>query len=175
MKLSKRIIIYTGNGKGKTTAALGLVWRALGHELRCGVIQFIKQHPHRFGEYRFAQRQGVSWYSFGEGFIWDQEDPHVSRETSIRGWEFFTQLVGQSQYDLLVLDEFSYPIHENWLDEQEVLRWLQIHREGLPHLVITGRNMPQGLMDLADTVTSMDEIKHGFSLQGTPAQRGIEY
>ncbi len=175
MKRQKRLIIYTGNGKGKTTAALGQVWRALGHDLHCGVIQFIKHHPHRFGEYRYAQRQGVSWYSFGEGFTWDQQDPDISRATSFRGWEFFTQLVSEGQFDLLVLDEFSYPFHQLWLSEQEVCRWLKLHRELLPHLVITGRDMPRGLIELADTVTSMDEVKHGFSLHNMPAQRGIEF
>lgn len=175
MEKQNLVIVHTGNGKGKTTAALGLVWRSLGHGSRCAVVQFVKQHPERFGEYQFARSQGVVWETFGDGFVREYADHAASRKKALEGWEYVRRAVEQSQFDLLVLDEFTYPLQQRWLDEAEVLEWFRLHRGILPHLVITGRGASVQLIEAADIVTEMKEVKHCFSLQGTAAQRGIEY
>ncbi len=175
MRAHNLIIINTGNGKGKTTAALGLMWRALGHGLSCAVVQFIKKDPGRFGEYQFAVKQQVDWFTYGEGFTWDQEDQGPSAEAAREGWEFVKQAILDRKYDLLILDEFTYPVNEAWLQEHDVVMWLENHRDILPHLVITGRNASQQLMSLGNIVTEMKEITHCFSRQGIPAQKGIEF
>ncbi len=169
------ILINTGNGKGKTTAALGQLWRALGHGMKCGVIQFIKQYPQQFGEYLFATRQDVEWAAFGEGFLWEQATLSSSRERSRKGWEFAKQVILEKRYDMLLLDEFTFPVNHKWIAEEEVITWLTDHRDILPHLIITGRKASKGLIGIGDTVTEMKEVRHCFSQQGIAAQKGIEY
>lgn len=168
------IIIYTGNGKGKTTASLGLIFRALGYGKRCCVVQFMKEKPERFGEYQFACSVGVSWYSFGKGFTWEQDELGPSREEAKKGWLFVQQAITDGVWDVLVLDEFTYPLQEGWLDEDEVIAWLRENRMPGCCTVITGRRASHKLMALGDIVTEMHEIKHSFQA-GMPAQEGIEY
>ncbi|MGM0432071.1 MAG: cob(I)yrinic acid a,c-diamide adenosyltransferase [Spirochaetota bacterium] len=174
MQSKQIILVYTGNGKGKTTAALGTVFRALGHDMRCGVLQFIKQNPSSWGEYKSAVRSGVTWENFGCGFTWEQEALDESQAEARRGWERAKQVVLSQQYDLVVLDEFSYPHTFGWLDAQETVSWLETHREKLPHLIMTGRNMPEELISLSDTVSEISEVKHHFS-EGVRAAKGIEF
>lgn len=175
MKADNLIILYTGNGKGKTTAALGLMWRALGHGMKCGVVQFIKKDSQRCGEYLFAQQQRIEWNTFGEGFTWLQKDPGPSREAAQRGWKWVTQVITEKRYDLLILDEFTYPLHENWISEDEVIQWLLSHREKLPHIVITGREASPYLIQISDIATEMQELQHCFSTSSTRAAKGIEF
>lgn len=169
------IIINTGNGKGKTTAALGQLWRALGHGLNCGVIQFIKQYPQQFGEYMFACSAQVEWTAFGEGFLWEQSSLTSSRERSRNGWEYAKEKILEGRYNMLLLDEFTFPINHKWIAEEEVITWITEHRDIIPHLIITGRKASRGLISIGDIVTEMKEVKHCFSQQGIAAQKGIEY
>lgn len=168
------VILYTGNGKGKTTAALGLVLRAWGHGLRCCVIQFIKDERGRWGERIAGERLGIAWHTLGAGFTWQSRDLARDRRLAEEGWAVAREVITSGQYDLVVLDEFTYPLHFGWLDPAEVIDWLHANKPAALHLVITGRHAVEPLIQFADLVTEMREIKHPFA-QGIKAQRGIEY
>jgi cob(I)alamin adenosyltransferase len=168
------VILYTGQGKGKTTAALGLVLRAWGHGLRCCVIQFIKSERGRWGETLAAERLGIPWHTLGAGFTWRSQDLARDRRKAEEGWALAQAEIVSGKHDLVVLDEFTYPLRFGWLDPQAVLAWLRANRPPGLHLVITGRDAVDELVALADLVTEMNEIKHPFA-EGVSAQRGIEY
>lgn len=168
------VILYTGNGKGKTTAALGLVMRAWGHGLRCCVIQFIKSERGRWGETRAAERMGIAWHALGAGFTWQSENLEHDRARAQEGWALAQTEILSGNHDLIVLDEFTYPLRYGWLDAGEVVAWLRDHRPPEMHLVITGRDAVDELMTLSDLVTEMCAIKHPYDT-GLAAQRGIEF
>lgn len=171
------LFVITGNGKGKTTGSLGMVSRALGQGLRCAVIQFLKSNPAALGEYRTFTGLGVDWEAWGKGFLWDQETLEPTKEKCRDGWESFTTKACSGTYGLIVLDEFTYVLSFGLLDKARVLDFLSshIHSEGFPHVVITGRNAPQELVEMADTVSEITEIKHHFRSNGGKTVRGIEF
>jgi len=169
------VIVNTGTGKGKTTAALGVVTRAWGRGLRIKVIQFLKHEGARFGEVRAAQRMGIDWSASGDGWTWLSHDLDVSAERARRGWLQAKEAIQQDTLDLLVLDEFTYPLHFGWLDTREVVDWLREHKPPLLHLIITGRHAPEVLVEYADLVTEMRNVKHPYEEQGIRAQPGIDY
>jgi len=171
------IIIYTGNGKGKTTAAMGQVMRAIGHDGRCAVVQFIKKSSIDTGERRAALRLGVAWRNFGEGFTWDNPDTGPTIKACQEGWEQAKTWITGGLFDLVVLDEFTYALTEQYLPINDVLNWLSVHKNdaGFPHVVITGRNAPPALMETADIVSEILEIKHPWSTSGVKAQKMIEF
>lgn len=171
------LFVITGNGKGKTTGALGMVSRALGQGLRCAVIQFLKSNPSALGEYRTFTANGVSWEAWGKGFLWDQKDLEPTREVCREGWDSFVTKACSGSYGLIVLDEFTYVLSFGLLDKAQVLDFLSSHirEEGFPHVVITGRNAPPELVEMADTVSEINEIKHHFRSNGGKTVRGIEF
>jgi cob(I)alamin adenosyltransferase len=168
------VIINTGNGKGKTTAALGTLFRAWGRGMKVGVVQFLKHEKARFGEIKAAQRLGIDWVATGDGFTWTSEDMDESIAHARRGWQVAQERIASGQYDLLILDEFTYLLHFGWLDTAEVIAWFKANKPPMLHLIITGRNAPEALMEYADLVTEMNPIKHPFD-EGIVAQAGIEY
>ncbi len=168
------VILYTGNGKGKTTAALGLVMRAWGHGLRCCVIQFIKSERGRWGETLAAERMGIAWHALGEGFTWQSEDLARDRAKAEEGWALAQAEILSGNHDLIVLDEFTYPLRYGWLDVRTVVDWLRTHRPPEMHLLVTGRDAIDELMELSDLITEMRAIKHPYDT-GLAAQRGIEF
>jgi cob(I)alamin adenosyltransferase len=169
------VIVNTGDGKGKTTAAVGLVTRAWGRRLRPRVIQFMKRDTANYGEVRAARRMGVPWQGAGDGWTWTSKDLDVSAALARAGWEQAKQVIEQGECDLLVLDEFTYPLHFGWIETDAVIAWLREHKPPMLHLVITGRNAPPALIEYADLVTEMRAIKHPFQTQGIRAQPGIEF
>lgn len=169
------IIVNTGEGKGKTTAALGLLMRAWGRNLRTGLIQFLKHENARFGEVRAAERMGIERIGLGDGWTWTSRDLDETQARAVAGWALAQQHILSGAYDLLVLDEFTYPLYYGWLDSNEVLAWLEAHKPPLLHLIITGRYAPQNLIEIADLVTEMRTVKHPLAEQGIRAQAGIEY
>lgn len=170
------VIVNTGNGKGKTTAALGIMTRAWGREMKVGVLQFLKNENARFGEIKAAERMGnIDWISTGDGWTWTSKDSDETVARAKQGWTLAQEKIVNGGYDLLILDEFTYTMHYGWLDPSEVVGWLQENKPEMLHLIITGRNAPQALIDYADLVTEMREIKHPFTEQGIRAQAGIEY
>lgn len=169
------IIVHTGHGKGKTTAALGLLLRAWGRGLRVCMIQFIKNEQAQFGEHKAAKRLGIELLSSGDGFTWLSRDLDKSAARARHGWELAKQKIASGDYGLVILDEMTYCFAYNWLTFSEVREWLQANKPPLLHLVITGRNAPDELIEYADLVTEMKLIKHPFRDQGVRAQAGIEF
>ena len=170
------VIVNTGEGKGKTTAALGLLTRAWGRRMKVGVIQFLKHENARFGEIRAAERMGeIDWISSGDGWTWTSGDLDETAARARHTWTVCQERILNGGYDVLILDEFTYPLHYGWLDGNEVLAWLEANKPPMMHLVITGRYAPRNLIDFADLVTEMRPIKHPFREQGIRAQPGIEF
>lgn len=167
------VIVYTGEGKGKTTAALGLVLRAWGHGMRVCVVQFIKAEHGRWGEIKAAEKLGITWHTLGTGFVWRPGEDEEARERSVDAWHVAQQAIASGDYDLVVLDEFTYPLQFGWVDVGEVVRWLRRDKPSAVHVVITGRKAPEELIEHADLVTEMRNIKHPFD-SGVPSQKGIE-
>ncbi|MBE7553600.1 MAG: cob(I)yrinic acid a,c-diamide adenosyltransferase [Anaerolineales bacterium] len=170
------VIVNTGNGKGKTTAALGVMTRAWGRKMRIGVLQFLKNENARFGEIKAAEQMGsIDWISTGDGWTWTSHDMDETEARARHGWQIAQERIISGNYNLLILDEFTYPLHYGWLDSAAVIEWLKANKPPMLHLIITGRYAPQVLIDYADLVTEMREIKHPLKGQGIRAQAGIEY
>jgi cob(I)alamin adenosyltransferase len=167
-------LVFTGHGKGKTTAALGMLFRAWGHGLRACVIQFIKSEKGRWGETRAAEKLGIEWHTLGEGFTWRAQDMTAAIEKAHAGWALTQEKIASGNYDLIILDEFTYLMKFGWLDATAVVAWLREHKPDALHLVITGRDAAPELLEYADLVTEMVKVKHPFDA-GVRAQRGVEF
>jgi cob(I)alamin adenosyltransferase len=169
------IIVNTGNGKGKTTAALGILTRAWGREMRVGGIQFFKHENANFGELRAMARMGINLTPMGDGFTWTSRDLDETQAKALHGWETAKARMVSGDYEIFLLDEFTYLLHFGWLETDEVIGWLRAHKPPMLHLIITGRDAPPALVTMADLVTEMREIKHPYREQGIRAQKGIEF
>ena len=167
------LLVLTGNGKGKSTSAFGMVARALGHCMQVGVAQFIKGRLDTGEEAFFRRQPGVIWHLLGEGFTWETQDLERDREIAQRGWGIARGMLNDASLDLVVLDELTYLLRYGWLELDRVLADLE-NRPPMQHVVITGRGAPKGLCDAADTVTEMTDIRHAFRA-GVAAQPGIDY
>jgi len=170
------LMVNTGDGKGKTTAAIGLMVRAAGRGLKCCMIQFMKSKTDRYGEHESLEELGIEVHTMGAGFTWDTKDKELDIATSRETWELCVDKMRSEEYDLLVFDEIVYVLDYKFLDLVQVLSEIKTIREKQPHLhiVMSGRNAPQELVDAADLVTEMKEIKHPFHA-GIYAQQGIEF
>ena len=167
------LLVVTGNGKGKSTAAFGMVARALGHGMRVGVVQFIKSRTDT-GEEAFLGRQpGVEWHVTGDGFTWDTQNRERDIATAQRGWAIAARMLADPAYQLVVLDELTYLLSYGYLDGDVVLDALA-HRPPMQHVVVTGRAAPDALVELADTVSVVADEKHAFRA-GVKAQRGVDF
>ncbi|ADI13519.1 cob(I)yrinic acid a,c-diamide adenosyltransferase [Truepera radiovictrix] len=167
------VIVYTGHGKGKTTAALGLLLRAHGRGLKTRLFQFIKHEGASFGEHRALAALGVPYEGLGDGFSWRSRDLEASRALAVAGWERAKAAILSGAYDLVVLDEVTYPVSWGWLEVDDVIATLRA-RPPKMHVVLTGRDAHERLLAVADTVTEMHKVKHAFDA-GVPAQRGVEH
>jgi len=167
------LIVNTGDGKGKTTAALGLLLRAVGHDLRVGMFQFIKSAATRYGEHIAAERLGVQIVPLGDGFTWLSENIAEDRALAEAGWARVADALAAGTFDVLILDELTYCLKFGWLDTRVVVDAIRARPSG-SHVVVTGRDAPQELIDAADVVTAMQMIKHPYRDQGIGAQAGIE-
>lgn len=175
------VVVHTGIGKGKSTAAFGLALRGWTQGWPIGVFQFVKSAKWKVGEEHALKVLGasgeggsVAWHKMGEGWSWVQRDSQLSNEDAAReGWEQVKRDLAAQTYQLYVLDEFTYPMHWGWVDTDEVVRVLR-ERPGTQHVVITGRNAPEALVELADLVTDMTKVKHPMDA-GQKGQRGIEW
>jgi cob(I)alamin adenosyltransferase len=168
------LIVHTGPGKGKSTAAWGLVLRMLGHGRRCAVVQFIKgawQTGERAALARFGDL--LEWHTMGEGFTWETQDRARDIAAARRAWETAAALLRRPDLGLLVLDELNVALRYDYLDPAEVLAALRARPEML-HVVVTGRNAKPALIEAADLVTEMGAAKHHFAA-GVKAQKGIEF
>lgn len=166
------VIVNTGDGKGKSTAAFGLAIRAHGRGKPVKVFQFMKVPTARFGEHRLFEQIGLPIEGLGDGFSWKSKDLDHSAQLAREGWAKARAAILSGDWFLVVLDEITYPLIYGWLPLDEVLQTLR-ERPREVHVVLTGRRCPQEIIDLADTVTEMKLVKHAFQA-GVPAQRGIE-
>ena len=166
------VIVNTGDGKGKSTAAFGLALRAHGRGKAVKIFQFMKVPSSRFGEHRVFEKLGVPIEGLGDGFSWKSQDLDRSAQLARDGWQRARAAIEGGEYFLVVVDEITYPLNFGWLPLEEVLQTLRNRPEQV-HVVITGRDCPSEIVELADTVTQMQAIKHAFDA-GVPAQRGIE-
>ncbi|MBT5775665.1 MAG: cob(I)yrinic acid a,c-diamide adenosyltransferase [Dehalococcoidia bacterium] len=169
------VIVNTGDGKGKSTAAFGMAFRARGRGMRVGVLQFLKPDTANYGEIRAAREMGIEIEGTGDGWTWTSKDMEKTAQMARDGWALAQQRIEAEQYELLILDEFTYPMAYGWLETSEVVSWLREHKPDSLHLVITGRDAPEELVEYADLVTEMRLVKHPFEDQGINAQPGIEF
>ena len=169
------ILVFTGHGKGKTTAGLGLVLRTLGHGERVAVVQFIKGgwEP---GEARALKAFGdqICWHALGEGFTWETQDRQRDQQLVMEAWQTALGYLRDNTIKLVLLDELNVAIKLGYIDPDTVIRGLR-ERPELCHVAVTGRGAPAALIDAADLVTEMTLNKHPFGEQGVKAQAGIEY
>jgi cob(I)alamin adenosyltransferase len=168
------LIVHTGNGKGKSTAAWGMALRCLGHGKRVGVVQFIKGALPS-AERDFLQATGLcDFHLAGKGYTWNAETQAGNEAAAREGWQWALELLDDERYALVVLDELNVVLKYGHLDTDAVLSGLARRRAGL-HVAVTGRHAPQALIDAADLVTEMKSIKHPYQSQGIRAQAGIEF
>jgi cob(I)alamin adenosyltransferase len=167
------LLINTGNGKGKSSAAFGVLARALGHGLRAAVVQFVKGRSDTGEEAFFRAQPGVHWHVGGEGFTWETRDRERDARAAAAAWQIAGDHLANPDIDLVILDELTYAFKYDWLSLTEVLAALQA-RPAMQHVLITGRGAPPALRDIADTVTDMVMEKHAFKA-GVKAMPGVEY
>lgn len=166
------MMVFTGNGKGKTTAALGTVTRAVGHGKRAGVIQFIKgEWPN--GERNLLEPHGVEFQVMATGFTWDTQNRSSDTAACLEVWQHARRMLADATLDLVILDELTYMVAYDYLSLEEVLAALR-ERPAEQSVIITGRGCHRDLLDMADTVTEMRPVKHAFDA-GIKAQQGIDY
>ncbi len=168
------MVVNTGEGKGKSSSAFGMVFRAAGWGMNVCVIQFIKGQW-KTGEQEAAKRfDNIEWHALGDGFTWDTKNPEQDIKTSRAIWEFAKEKIRSQQYDFVLLDEINYCCGYNWISGQEIADFIRQERPSWMHLVLTGRNAAEEVMEVADTVTEMRKIKHAYE-KGIKAAQGVEF
>ena len=167
------VIVNTGDGKGKSTAAFGVVLRASARGWKIAVVQFLKSGKWHVGEEEAARRVGVDWWSIGEGFTWDSADLSEDEAVANAAWEHARALIAAGEHRLIVLDELTYPMNWGWVEVDDVVDAIATRPEHVS-VVVTGRDAPSALVDVADTVTEMVNVKHAYD-RGVRALRGIDY
>jgi cob(I)alamin adenosyltransferase len=151
-----------------------MILRSWGRGFRVCVVQFIKAETGKWGEIKAAKKLGIDWFAKGNGFTWTSKDMDETVARARDGWDVAKEKITSGNYDLIVLDEFTYALSFGWLDTAQVIDWLKANKPANLHLVITGRHAPASLVDYADLVTEMQEIKHPFQ-KGILAQAGVEF
>jgi cob(I)alamin adenosyltransferase len=167
------VVVNTGNGKGKTSAAMGVVVRGVGRGWGVAVVQFLKSGNWKTGEEKVCRDLGVDWWAVGEGFTWDSKDLTEDEAVAAAGWRHARELIEAGDHQLVVLDEITYPMNWSWIETDEVVRSIR-ERPAHVNVICTGRNAPDALVEVADTVTDMGEVKHAYA-QGIRAKKGIDY
>lgn len=168
------VLVHTGKGKGKSSSAFGVVFRAAGWGMKALVIQYIKG-KWRTGEERAAEKfENIEWHAMGDGFTWDTENPEQDRATSRKIWEFSKEKIVTGDYDLVVLDEINYCCGYGWIDGEEIATFINDEKPEETHLILTGRDAAPEVIAVADTVTTMEPTKHAFE-KGIKAAKGIEF
>lgn len=173
VRASSLLLVNTGDGKGKSTAAFGTAIRALARGWRVAVVQFLKSGDWSVGEEKIGRQLGIDWWAMGDGFTWDSEDIEESEAIARAAWEHARDIVESGDYQLVVLDEVTYPVNWGWIQVEEMVAVLQ-GRPDAVNVIITGRDAPGEIVELADTVTEMRKVKHAYD-QGIMARRGIDY
>ena len=167
-------LVHTGEGKGKSSSGFGVVFRAAGWGLKVCVIQLIKG-KWKTGESQAAERfDNIEWHAMGDGFTWDTKNPEKDIETSREIWEFAKEKIRSEEFDLVMLDEINYCCGYGWFTGEEIATFIKEEKPKWMHLILTGRDAPQEVIDVADTVTEMRKVKHAFD-SGILAAQGVEF
>lgn len=166
------IIVNTGNGKGKSSAGFGMLARALGHDMKVGVVQFIKGSFSTGEEAFFKRFENVEYHVMGDGYTWDTQNSERDKETARAAWNQALKFLSDQSIEMVLLDELNIVLKQKLLPIEEVLQAF-MHRPEMQHVVVTGRAAPKELIEMADTVTEMKLIKHAFN-DGVMAQKGVE-
>lgn len=167
------VLVNTGDGKGKSTAAFGVIMRAVARDWRVCVIQFIKSDKWKTGEEKVARRLGVEWLKGGDGFTWESPDLEKSEGRAAAAWQLARAAIAGGDYQLVVLDEITYPMNWGWIDSGDVIEAIRTRPDRV-NIVATGRDAPQVLIEAADTATEMVKIRHAYD-RGIRARRGIDF
>ena len=167
------VLVNTGDGKGKSTAAFGVVMRGVARGWPVSVVQFVKSDKWKVGEEEVCRRLGVDWAKTGDGFSWLSDDLERSRALAGAAWELARETIAAGEHKLVVLDEITYPINWGWIAGDEVVRALAERPEHV-NVIATGRDAPAELIEAADTVTEMRKVRHAYD-SGVRAKRGIDF
>ena len=168
------LIVYTGTGKGKSTAAFGMGLRILGHQMKLGVVQFIKGALHSAERQVLGANPNCDFHVVGAGYTWDTQDRAADMATAAKGWAEAVRMINDPSYDMVILDELNIVLKYQYLVLADVLDVFGKRREML-HIVVTGRHAPEGLIELADLVSDIRPLKHPYQEQGIKAQKGVEF
>jgi cob(I)alamin adenosyltransferase len=167
------VLVNTGPGKGKTSAAMGVVVRSVARDWKVAVVQFLKSGNWHTGEEKVARQLGVDWWAIGEGFTWDSDDLTEDQAVAASAWDRARSAIAAGEHRTVVLDEVTYPINWGWIDIDDVVRTIR-ERPAHVNIVCTGRNAPAPLIEVADTVTEMQVVKHAYQRR-IRAKKGIDY
>ena len=168
------VVVNTGMGKGKSTAAFGIMFRAWGRGMKVCAVQFIKNDKSMYGEQMAAEKLGIEMIPSGRGFTWTSKDLAEDASRARNGWRIAKEIIAAGDHDVVVLDEITYPMRYGWIETAEVVTTLK-ERPPMVHVVLTGRHAPAEIIDAADLVTEMRQVKHPYHDQNIGAQRGIEF
>jgi cob(I)alamin adenosyltransferase len=167
------VLVNTGHGKGKSSAAFGVMVRGWARGWRVAVIQFVKGGKWKTGERKLADELGIEWHTLGDGFTWESTDLERTADLGRAAWALAAEKLASGDYDLLVLDEVTYPVKYGWVDAADVAGAIR-DRAPRTSVVATGRDAPAELVEVADTVTEMRKVKHAYDA-GISALKGIEF
>jgi cob(I)alamin adenosyltransferase len=167
------VLLNTGHGKGKSSAAFGVMGRGWARGWRVGVIQFVKGGKWKTGERKLADHLGIEWHTLGDGFTWESSDLDETAAKGRHAWEVARDKLASGEYDLLILDELTYAVSYGWVSVGDVVAGVR-DRDPRTNVVITGRDAAEELVELADTVTEMRKVKHAYD-RGIKAKKGIEF
>ncbi len=167
------VVLNTGDGKGKSSSAFGVMTRGWARGWKVGVVQFIKGGDWKTGEQKLAEQLGIDWHTMGDGFTWDSTDLDETRAKAVDAWDAAGAMLAGGAYDLLIFDEITYPVTWGWIEASDVANAISDRPSGTS-VVMTGRDAAQELINVADTVTEMRKVKHAFDA-GILAKKGIEY
>ena len=171
-RVGSLVLVNTGHGKGKSTAAFGTMMRAVARGWKVSVIQFIKSGKWKVGEEAIGRRLGVDWWTTGDGFTWNSKDMDETEARAREAWRIAKERLASGEYELVLLDEITYAINYGWIDVAEIVTAIRGRPQHV-NVIVTGRDAPPEVIEVADTATEMKKIKHAFD-QGVPAKRGID-
>jgi cob(I)alamin adenosyltransferase len=167
------VLVNTGNGKGKSSAAFGVMMRALARDWKVAVVQFVKSSEWKVGEEKMGRQLGVTWHALGNGFTWDSDNLQHDIDLARAAWSVAAEVLADGAHELVILDELTYLCTWGWIDTADVVAAIT-NRPRHVNVIVTGRDAPQELIDIADTVTEMVHVKHAYD-SGILAKRGIDY
>ena len=167
------VLVNTGHGKGKSSAAFGTMLRAVARGWKVAVVQFLKSDSWHVGEEKIGVQLGVDWWQLGDGFTWDSQDLDRTQAIAVAAWDHARGVIAAGTHELVILDEITYPMNWGWIATADVVAAVTA-RPAHVNVIATGRDAPGALLDVADTVTEMTNVRHAYE-RGIRAKRGIDY